>query len=638
MVMRASNHPRVVAAAVAVVVPACFHPVYDHLACGPGDACPADQLCIQNVCEDKHARTFDSATDFARGQLASMSVDARGVLTPTAYSYGGLVASGLQGEALWHPGAADWSAVDGVTPSGAGLWRGDPITSTNDLDYLGVSSKAVMTIWLEGEVWLDASMTETFSLQANDIGFLEVAAPGTADYVRLVDSVGNVASTGAGPYRPPITGWYPIRVGFSDSDNQGSLKLLHGDGSGPLVAWTRDRMRARASELDGALRTVFFQQVLGGGDGAVPPVAHFENADLLRRTTFPTVPQGTRNPVNWSARYVAQVYIQQAGSYTLTITSDDGNRGRLGAMSGQTSWALGDETGNAVTHVTSMLRAGWNDLTVDYNQIGGPQALRVQLDGPDFANNIEVPRDRLRPVESADDRLAYGGDDTNYMVPDGGGAGSAADAVMPVVGFPGETVASLDLLYEVMSQHWEHVRVDLETPGTASAPGKRVTIRVDDKSLGQGDHIAQLTIPASATGSPAGLLGGPANGTWKLHVYKDAADGDAMGMLDTAKLTLHTTAGPERIARMASWTSPVQDFDTDVDSIASVTWSERVPGGTSVRVLVRSCHQQDCSDGVWMPAPDQATRVAARYLQLRVEMTSDGVSEPELGDLRLVTR
>jgi hypothetical protein len=636
--MRASSHRRVVAALVAMVVPGCFHPVYDHPACGPDDACPGDLVCVhpENVCENKHERTFDSAAAFAVGQLANMSIDAHGVLTPTAYTYGGLVAYGLQGTALWRPGATDWSAVGGATPSGAGLWRGDPITSTNNLDYIGVSSKAVMTVWLEGEVWLDASTTETFSVQANDVAFLDLAPPGTADYVRLVDSVHGAANTGAGAMHPAITGWYPIRVGFSDTDNQGSLTLLHGDGSGPLVAWTRDRMRARASELGGALRTVFFQQMLGGGEGAVPPVAHFEDADLLPATSFPTVPQGTERNLDWSARYFAQVYIERAGSYTLSITSDDGNRGRLAARSGETSWARGSENANAVTLVTSMLRAGWNDLSVDYNQVAARLALHIQLDGPDFAS-VAVPRDRLRPVESADDRLAYGGDDTNHTIPDGGGAANAAVASMPVAGYPEETVASLDILYEVVSQHWEHIRVDLETPGTASAPGKRVTIRVDDTSLGQGDHIAQLTIPAGVTGPLATLLGGPSNGTWKLHVYEDAADGST-GMLNTAKLTLHTTAGPERIARMASWTSPVLDFEADVDSIASVTWDERVPGGASLHVRVRSCHQADCSDGVWMPAPGQATRIAARYVQLQVEMTSDGVTEPELRDLRLETR
>jgi len=83
-------------------------------------------------------------------------------------------------------------------------------------------------------------------------------------------------------------------------------------------------MRARASELGGALRTVFFQQMLGGGNGAVPPVAHFEDAALLPPTSFTTVPQGTVRNLDWSARYFAQVYIEQAGSYTLALPATPG--------------------------------------------------------------------------------------------------------------------------------------------------------------------------------------------------------------------------------------------------------------------------------------------------------------------------
>lgn len=182
------------------------------------------------------------------------------------------------------------------------------------------------------------------------------------------------------------------------------------------------------SILDIVPAPVYFQQMLGGGEGAVPPVAHFENADLLPTTSFPTVPQGTERNVDWSARYFAQVYIQVAG--------------KLG--------------------------------------------LHIQLDGPDFAS-VAVPRDRLRPVESADARLAYGSDDTNYTIPDGGGAAGAAVAAMPVAGYPGETVGSLDILYEVVSPHWEHIRVDLEPPaprrsrasGSRSAP----TMRASDRAI-----------------------------------------------------------------------------------------------------------------------------------------------------------
>jgi hypothetical protein len=637
MVMRASHNARAATALFAGVVPACFNPVYDHPRCEPDGTCPEGMLCVQsqNICESKNDRSFDTAASFAPGQRVNMTLDAAGALTPTAYTYGGLVAYGLEGRSLWEPGATDWGAVESATPTGAGLWRGEPIASTDDLRYLGLSNKAVLTIWLEGEVWLDAGAAETFSVQADNVGFLELALPGTAAFAPLVDSSGNVAGTNPTPFHPPETGWYPIRIGFSDSDNLGGLVLMHRDGAGPFVAWTRERLRARASELRGALRTVFFQQMLGGGANDVPPVATFERGDLLRQTSFAVVPQGTTRNVDWSARYFAQVYIETAGSYTLSITSDDGNRGRLADSFGQASWARGSANSNAFTEVTATLRAGWNDLAVDYNQvIDNPTslALHVQLGGPDFSN-IEVPADRLRPVESADDRLVYGGNDANITIPTAGGVANAAEAVMPVVGFPGETVASLDILSELESQHWEQIRVDLETPG-----GTRVTIRADDSSLGQGDKVAQLTVPSSVTGPLATMLGGPAHGTWKLHVYNNTTSGGP-GVLFTAKLTLHSRAGPERIARAASWTSPVLDFETPVMTIEDVTSVHRTPSGTGLAILVRGCQQADCSDGMWAPALHELASIEpARYLQLRAEMTSDGVNEPELRSVRIQVR
>jgi subtilisin-like proprotein convertase family protein len=281
-----------------------------------------------------------------------------------------------------------------------------------------------------------------------------------------------------------------------------------------------------------------------------------------------------------------------------------------------------------------MLRAGWNDLTIDYNQVfDDRRTLHIQLAGPDFPSSTEIPRDRLRPVESADDRLVFGATDEDIKIPAAGSG--AAIALMPVVGLPGEKVAALDILYEVSSKQWEQIRVELEPP---SAPGTRVPIRVDDNSLGENDQIAQLTIPADAPRQLAPLLGGPPDGTWKLYVSNDTAN-DTTGTLFTAKLTLHTTAGPERIARVASWTSQVLPFEAPVTEIDSVTWDEHVPEGTTLIVEVGSCQTADCSDVSWATASSHPTSISpASYLQLRVRMTSDGIAEPELRDLHLQAR
>ena len=153
--------------------------------------------------------------------------------------------------------------------------------------------------------------------------------------------------------------------------------------------------------------------------------------------------------------------------------------------------------------------------------------------------------------------------------------------------------------------------------------------------------IAQLTISSAGPAGLGGLLGGLANGTWKLHVYDVVASaGDSA--LTAARLTLHTTGGPDKVARMASWTSPVLDGQTNVFAIDGVTWDERLPAGATLAVFVRACRQADCSDGTWPMAPVTKSAPffvgAARYLQLRVDMTSDGTLEPELRSLVVMYR
>lgn len=204
---------------------------------------------------------FDSAADFAAAghAVSDMTIEARGSLTPNAYTYGGLVAHGLQGIALWQHGDTSWTKLDTVTPSGAGLWRGESFGSGSVLEHLGITNKNVVTVWFEGEVWLDAGSTETFKLTGNDVAFFQLAPPGAASHGPVSDN-----NAVAVPIPTPETGWYPIRIGFADGDGSGSFSFTHSDSGTSQIPWSRDRLRARTSELSGALRTVFGRQLLGG--------------------------------------------------------------------------------------------------------------------------------------------------------------------------------------------------------------------------------------------------------------------------------------------------------------------------------------------------------------------------------------
>src|SRR5262249_19483971 len=158
----------------------------------------------------------------------------------------------------------------------------------------------------------------------------------------------------------------------------------------------------------------------------------------------------------------------------------------------------------------------------------------------------------------------------------------------------------------------------------------------DHAAIGSPRTVHLAIVPGAP--APLGdLLGGPANGDWKLHAYSDIGGAPNTTLVRSARITLHTTAGPDKIARIASWTSPVLDASTVTRSVDSATWDARVPDGAAVDVRIRTCQQADCKDDTaWSdPIPRAAlfTVEPGRYVRLRVDMTSNGILEPELRSL-----
>jgi subtilisin-like proprotein convertase family protein len=575
-------------------------------------------------------RNFDAAA-LRAGQFVDMTLDgSRSSLTPNGYTYGGLLVHGVAGTKLWNHGDTAWSKLGTLTSSataGGGLWRGESFTTGDRLDYLGIMNDTTMTLWFEGEVFLDAGSAEMFGLAADDVAFIDLAKPGTAAYTRILEN-----TAASAPVDTPVSGWYPIRIGYANGDGSYSLGLTHSEAGATPAPWPRDRLRARGSEIGGTLRTVFGHRLLGGGLLGAPPITRIETGTLLMQTSFPSVPQGApANDELWSARYAGQVYIDQPGSYTLRVDSDDGNRARLDAQRDEVSWGQNGRPGS--TSVPATLDAGWADLFVDYDQATGNRSLRVRLQKPD-GSTLEISPDHLRPVESVDDRLVSSSDDNPRGIPDNGGVTNPAVATFSVAGFPGETVGSIDVTFLVNGPRSDQLTADLETPA-----GTRVQIR----GKAQIDNLqgAQVTIKATAADATATLLGGPAKGAWKLDVYDDAAGGSGSGAITSAKLTLHTRNGPDKLARAARWTSAVIDTTTSVSAIDGITWKDRIPAGAGVQVRLATCQQADCSDAVWSDPVTRATAFAvtpARYLQLRVDLTSDGSREPELLELGIKFR
>ena len=144
----------------------------------------------------------------------------------------------------------------------------------------------------------------------------------------------------------------------------------------------------------------------------------------------------------------------------------------------------------------------------------------------------------------------------------------------------------------------------------------------------------------STTAGIAALLGGPASGSWKLHVY-DVVPGGGASTLKSAKLTLHTRGGPDELSRASAWFSAPIDTGSMVFAVDGVTAKARLPDGATLHVHAASCQRADCSDAAWADGDALAAPVAvapARYLQLRADLTSNGSVEPELQLLAVAFR
>jgi hypothetical protein len=65
-----------------------------------------------------------------------------------------------------------------------------------------IANQATMTIWFEGEIWLEAGSTEVFELAPKRGRIRRACSAGTTAYARLIEDAASV------PAATPQTGWY----------------------------------------------------------------------------------------------------------------------------------------------------------------------------------------------------------------------------------------------------------------------------------------------------------------------------------------------------------------------------------------------------------------------------------------------
>lgn len=591
--------------------------------CGVGDRCPDGFHCVAQVCEPEGGGEgadaagvsgvwrSDRAEDFAAaGHVAvAATVDRRGAVEPIAYYTGGVAvrasASGMTSS------AATWAQVASFAPTPAtGLGRATDVSFGN-LAPAGVGlSGGEWTLRFEGEIWLEAG-DWTFSLVADDHGFLEVAADG-ATFARVAGA--DEAGEDSGVVQVPAADWYPIRWAISADPGAATMRLrFRGPGVPSSVAVPRHRLRARLDQLDGLALTGFAGERLAGAPvttiDAMPAAVDWATAAPL------DLGLGSRVD-DWSTRWAGQWHVDVAGTYYLRYVSDDGQRLWIDGEQVLDAW---DSVSHERVTPALALAAGWHDVVIDHSERVGRAAARVTIDsGPALAGQ-PLAAARLRPVEGRGERFESGGNGTDVVLPDAPSTSvdGVASSTVVMTAPPGAVVDGLELGFVYDHEYQGDLRIQL------IAPDGRVAL-LRDATGGATGTITEVY-------SRADLDGAPVNGTWTLR-FTDIDPG-AAGTLRDVRLTVHTAgAGTPPIPQVALFESAPHDLG-EVATIGAVRWETIEPPGTMVRVEVRTCADAAaCAASPWvLAAQDTPPEVPpGRFAQFRVLMTTDGDHAPSL--------
>ena len=549
----------------------------------------------------------DSVDDFSvAGTIAEeLVIEPWGALAPAAYHAGALRAHAANTQRFTEAADATWAQVIDGAPAGTGFMSrsiaGDP-------PGVGLDSGDTWTFWAEGDIWLDAGTT-TFVVDADDQGFIEIAPPG-GELTRVVNARLGI---GTGMFTAAASGWHPIRLALQEGFGSSDLDIdLYPNGAVLAEPLSPARLRTRVDGLRGS--------VLAAWDGAFltgAPNRTLATAALVDATFGTSVPGdlGIGSTDQWSLRWSAQFYALVPGTYPVRVQSDDGHRLYV---NGALVSSMFEGTTADVT-VDATLVAGWNDLVLDHNELTGDASMRLRVTGgPEPGLVDELPASRLRPLEPRNERVETAGSGTDVPIPDTAGNTGAASPVT-IGGLTGATVAGIDVVVGINHGRFADLEVRLVHPG-----GNEVLLRDNSAEGGNGNRSLRFSTAAFDDTQAAGM--------WHVRVI-DTVPGTG-GTITDVQLAVHLANGPDQVARSAAYTSLVQDLGS-VAAIDEVRFAGRsaVPDGIAVRL--RTCDApEQCAAAPWGAAvtasggaPDVEVK---RYLQYRVELTSDGEREAEV--------
>lgn len=551
----------------------------------------------------------DTAADFSQGGAVQRdtAIEKAGFVGPAAYATGRVRLSGVMGNTIGtDPAAATWATVD------AGR-TGTSFSPNLAIDYgtlapwgVGLTATDGVTVLVEGEIKLDAAGAWRFELDANDVGFFELAAPG-GDFTRVVNS-----SNGPiiGNYSAPAAGWYRFRAAFADSDQYMDFTMRMD--SPALPGGFRDinseQLRARVDDLEGALFDGFEETYLIGYDGSTV-------LDTPLQLSLPADPFGIQvGSFSWSMHVAAQFLIDHEGDYTFTVASHHGHR----------LWIDGKQLANVFTSSDATtntppvhLVAGWHDLVLDATKSGDAANLLASLtvtSGPDFVGG-SFPVDHLRPVPGNVARIADDTDSSTTTITDGSSITRYLSVTMP----PGATPLSIDTDYSFIHSVQAQVGIVLKPPVGAS-----MTLVAPASLSGSGTHNGHVVVPAADAGA-----------SWALTASDNLVD-TITGTLEQFGVSTTYTGGLAPFPTSYRYESAPKQLSGVVFAIGALSWQTRQ--GSASKVQFRTCADATCAGEAWVDVAQSGAvpAVAVKpFAQYAVEFTSDGTTPTALDWIEL---
>ncbi len=608
--------------------------------CEDGQTCPSGFDCVHAICiqpspdvdataapdapEQRDGATAqalvdDSAEDFT-GSFEQAALQARGAIEPYAYYTGGVLQRASDSGVIASGGTTTWAQVQAFASTGQAA-----IARSTDLAWgsgetpagIGLSHGDSWTLSFEGEVWLAAG-TWTFQLDADDHAFVELAPADASAFERVVSA--DFPTVAQGSFVATADGWYPIRWAGSDDGGAARATLrFQGPGVGSATPIPRHRLRVRAVKLTGLVLAATDDLILLGDHQTTLDIE--APADVDWGSGRPA-DLGLTSDDSFSVRWTGQLRVDVAGAYSFRYDTDDGQRLWIDGARLLDAW---DTSPHEQVTASVDLEVGWHDLVIDSTDAGSfARALLTVETGPDLVG-LPLPVSRLRPVEGRAERYETGFNRGDVSIPDSGGG--TAQTTITFDAPAGAQVTGLELSYTFDHTFPADLVVTLIAPSGAQLL-LRNRVGGGTAVVGDSDHY----VFTAANGLPVA-------GTWALR-FADLEIQD-VGVIRDFQLTLHHDAGEPPVPALAAYESPVRDLG-NVVIVERVSWNARVPAGSDVAVLLRTCATAEaCAAEPWSAAlvdasgatpPDVAPR---RFVQYRVELGSSGDAAAALEAVRI---